>query len=220
VDNVTPVSSITIQERRSADGLDTHVPMILRDGALYDPDLDRFFRDLSLNGVLSRHSLRAYGYDVLVWVRFLSEACAKTVWQADRHDVLAYHRVRRCVEAGQRISAASWNRAVACLDRLYRWGVQEGLIAEAPFTHRSVWRQGTLAGERRSQRGTAFMSHYFLEARAHNAGSVLNAISCRLSSPRGGELRPAGGNARMIRNDLSGGELECGGVRVGPWSAR
>jgi site-specific recombinase XerC len=121
--------------------------MILRDGALYDPDLDRFFRDLPLNGVRSRHSLRAYGYDVLVWVRFLSEACAKTVWQADRHDVLAYHRVRRRVEAGQRISAASWNRAVACLDRLYRWGVQEGLIAEAPFTHRSVWRQG-YAGRR------------------------------------------------------------------------
>jgi hypothetical protein len=100
VDNVTPVSSITIQERRSAGGLDTHVPLILRDGALYDTDLDRFFRDLPLNGVRSRHSLRAYGYDVLVWVRFLSEACTKTVWQADRHDVLAYHRVRRRVEAG------------------------------------------------------------------------------------------------------------------------
>ncbi|WP_455769666.1 site-specific integrase [Rhizobium phaseoli] len=89
--------------------------MILCDGALYDPDLDRFFRDLPLNGVRSRHSLRAYGYDVLVWVRFLSEACAKTIWQADRHDVLAYHRVRRRADAGQRISAASWNRAVACL---------------------------------------------------------------------------------------------------------
>ena len=141
VDSVIAASSITIQERRSADGLDAYVPMILRDGALYDPDLDRFFRDLPLNGVRSRHSLRAYGYDVFVWARFLSEACAKTIWQADRHDVLAYHRVRRRAEVGQRISAASWNRAVACLDRLYRWGVQEGLIAEAPFTHRSVWRQ-------------------------------------------------------------------------------
>ena len=88
VDNVAPASNITIQERRSADGLDAHVPMILRDGALYDPDLDRFFRDLPLNGVRSRHSLRAYGYDVLVWVRFLSEACGKSVWQGDRRDVL------------------------------------------------------------------------------------------------------------------------------------
>ncbi len=45
VDSVIAASSITIQERRSADGLDAHVPMILRDGALYDPDLDRFLRD-------------------------------------------------------------------------------------------------------------------------------------------------------------------------------
>lgn len=142
MDNIELVSSITIQERRTANGLDAHVPMILREGALYDSDLDRFFCDLPLNGIRSRHSLRAYGYDVLVWVRFLSEACAKTIWQAGRADVLAYHRVRRRAEAGQRISAASWNRAVACLDRLYRWGVQEGLIAEAPFTHRSVWRKG------------------------------------------------------------------------------
>ncbi|WP_432704598.1 site-specific integrase [Agrobacterium tomkonis] len=147
MDNVIAASSITIQERRSAEGLDAHVPMILRHGALYDPELDRFFRDLPLNGVRSRHSLRAYGYDVLVWTRFLSEACAKTIWQADRHDVLAYHRIRRRADAGQRISAASWNRAVACLDRLYRWGVQEGLIAIAPFTHRSVWRGG-YAGQR------------------------------------------------------------------------
>ncbi len=149
VDNVIAASSITIQERRSAEGLDGHVPVILRDGTLYDPDLDRFFLDLPLNGVRSRHSLRAYGYDILVWARFLSDACAKTIWQADRHDVLAYHRVRRRADAGQRISSASWNRAVACLDRLYRWGVQEGLIGEAPFTHRLVWSQG-YAG-RRSQ---------------------------------------------------------------------
>ena len=149
VDNVALVSDITIQERRSADGPDAHVPMILRDGTLYDPDLDRFFRDLPLKGVRSRHSLRAYGYDVLVWVRFLSEACGKSVWEGDRHDVLAFHRVRRRAEAGQRISAASWNRAVACLDRLYRWGVHEGLVSEAPFSHRSVWRQGH--GGRRAQ---------------------------------------------------------------------
>ena len=142
VDNVIAASSITLQERRPAAELDAYVPMILRDGALYDPDLDRFFRELPLHGVRSRHSLRAYGYDVLVWVRFLSEACAKTVWQADRRDVVAFHRARRRAEAGQRISAASWNRAVACLDRLYRWGVQEEPIGEAPFTHRSVWRQG------------------------------------------------------------------------------
>lgn len=133
------MSIITVCERREADGLDAHVPLILRGDALYDPDLDRFFLDLPLAGVGSRHSLRAYAYDVAVWLRFL-DACGKTVWNAARDDVTAYHRARRRDEATHRISAASWNRAVASLDRLYRWGEQQGLIVEAPFSRRAVWR--------------------------------------------------------------------------------
>jgi len=50
---------ISIQEHRSADGLDRHVPVILSDGVLYDADLDRFFLDLPLNGVRSPHSTQA-----------------------------------------------------------------------------------------------------------------------------------------------------------------
>jgi hypothetical protein len=57
---------------------------ILRNGTPYDPDLDRFFADLPLNGVRSPRSLRSYAYDLLVWVRFLDEARAKTPWQATR----------------------------------------------------------------------------------------------------------------------------------------
>src|SRR5208282_822927 len=128
---------------------DHHVPIILRDGRIYNGDLDRFFLDLPLNGVRSRHSLRAYGYDVLVWARFLSEARGKIIWEANRQDVLAYHRARRREDVEQRISASSWNRAVACLDRLYCWAAQEGLTGEIPFSRRAVWRQGH--GGRRSQ---------------------------------------------------------------------
>src|SRR3546814_16266696 len=62
-------------------------------------------------------------------------------------DVDAYHRERRRDEADHRITAASWNRAVASLDRLYRWGEQQGLIADAPFSRRAVWR--TAQGGRR-----------------------------------------------------------------------
>src|SRR3546814_3638069 len=51
---------------------------------------------------------------------------------ATRDDVDAYHRERRRDEADHRITAASWNRAVASFDRLYRWGEQQGLIADAP----------------------------------------------------------------------------------------
>ncbi|WP_454888473.1 tyrosine-type recombinase/integrase [Sphingobium herbicidovorans] len=133
------MSIIMVSEGREVAGLDAHVPLILRDGALYDTDLDRFFLDLPLAGVRSRHSLRAYAYDVAVWLRFL-DACGKTIWTAVRDDVIIYHRERRRADAAQRISAASWNRAVASLDRLYRWGEQQGLIAEAPFSRRVVWR--------------------------------------------------------------------------------
>jgi len=133
---------ISIQEHRSADGLDRHVPVILSDGVLYDADLDRFFLDLPLNGVRSPHSLRAYGYDIAVWVRFLDVACNKTVWAAERSDVDAFHRARRREDIGARISASSWNRCIAALEKLYRWAESEDLLASSPFTHRDVWRRG------------------------------------------------------------------------------
>lgn len=141
---------ITLRERSkpSAEGEGSscwsrraQVPTILRDGSAYDAHLDRFLADLPLNGVRSEHSLRSYAYDLLVWVRFLDEARGKIVWQAVRADVDAYHRARRQDDAANRISAASWNRAVAALDKLYRWAVEEGLVAQSPFTYRDVWRR-------------------------------------------------------------------------------
>ena len=117
------------------------IPSIQRDGSTYDAGLDRFLADLPLNGVRSPHSQRSYAYDLLVWVRFLDEARGKTVWRATRDDVDAYHRARRQDDAENRISAASWNRAVAALDKLYRWAVEEQLVAHSPFTYRDVWRR-------------------------------------------------------------------------------
>ncbi|MDH4983832.1 site-specific integrase [Hyphomicrobium sp. D-2] len=116
-------------------------PSIRRDGDTYDANLDRFLADLPLNGVRSHHSVRSYAYDLLVWVRFLDEARSKTVWQATRADVDSYHRARRQDDAANRISASSWNRAVAALDKLYRWAVEESVIAQSPFTYRDVWRR-------------------------------------------------------------------------------
>ena len=142
---------ITLLERRGVQVADAaksggwnrqaQIPSIQRDGVTYDANLDRFLADLPLNGVRSQHSLRSYSYDLLVWVRFLDEARAKIVWQATREDVDAYHRARRHDDAANRISAASWNRAVAALDKLYRWAVEDGLMAQSPFTYRDVWRR-------------------------------------------------------------------------------
>ncbi len=39
---------------------------------------------------------------------------------------------RRRADAGFRISAASWNRSVASLEKLYRWAELEGLLLSHP----------------------------------------------------------------------------------------
>ncbi len=52
-------SKVRLEERRDADGLDAYVPRIMRGGELCDANVDRFLLDLPLNGVRSRHSLRA-----------------------------------------------------------------------------------------------------------------------------------------------------------------
>ncbi|MEQ1653731.1 MAG: site-specific integrase, partial [Hyphomicrobium sp.] len=137
---------ITLLERRTTGtsngwSREAQAPSIQRNGKAYDANIDRFLADLPLNGVRSQHSLRSYAYDLLVWVRFLDEAQGKSVWQATRDDVDAYHRARRHDDAAHRISASSWNRAVAALDKLYRWAVEDGIIAHSPFTYRDVWRR-------------------------------------------------------------------------------
>lgn len=131
---------ITLQERRARGDCD--VPIILKDGVLYDAALDRFLCDLPANGARSRHTLRAYGYDIMVWARFLDDARGKTIWRADRDDVAAYHRARRRCAAHERISASSWNRAIASLDKLYVWALDEALVKASPFKRRTVWRRG------------------------------------------------------------------------------
>lgn len=116
------------------------MPFILGTDGSYDNELNRFFRACPTLGVHSLNSLRAYAYDILVWLRFLSERRGgKSVWIADREDVVAFHEARRLSPPPHRIAASSWNRAVAALDKFYRWAVEEKLIERAPFTYRQVW---------------------------------------------------------------------------------
>jgi len=115
-------------------GLIHGMPFILMDDGSYDLDLNRFLRACPTMGARSPNTWRSYARDILVWARFLSERRGgKTVWQADRHDVLAFHRARRLSDAPYRISASSWNRSVAALEKLYRWAVEEEIITTSPF---------------------------------------------------------------------------------------
>jgi len=124
-------------------GLVDGMPFILDGNGRYYHDVNRFFRACSTMGVRSRHSLRAYAYDILVWMRFLEERRGgKELWQADHNDVIAFHHARRLSQEPFRISASSWNRALAALDKLYRWGLEEGLISTSPFRYNITFRHG------------------------------------------------------------------------------
>ncbi len=128
-------------------GLVEGMPFILHDDGSYDHQLNRFFRSCPTMGVRSLNSLRAYARDIVVWMRFLGERRnGKSLWEADRDDVAAFHHARRLSEPPHRISAASWNRAVAALDKLYHWARDQNLIAEMPFTYRQSWTRSAPGG--------------------------------------------------------------------------
>jgi hypothetical protein len=128
--NTVPGALDTAERAGLIDGM----PFILMDDGSYDLDLNRFLRACPTMGARSPNTWRSYARDIFVWARFLSERRdGKSVWQADGLDVLAFHRARRLSDAPYRISASSWNRSVAALDKLYRWAVEEEIIMTSPF---------------------------------------------------------------------------------------
>jgi site-specific recombinase XerD len=134
--------ALTAEEQAGAAflGLVDGMPFILGDDGSYDHHLNRFFRACPTLGVRSMNSLRAYARDILVWMRFLQERCdGKSLWAACREDIAAFHEARRLSDPPFRISAASWNRAVASLDKLYRWALDEKIITSVPFAYRQSW---------------------------------------------------------------------------------
>lgn len=134
-----PTETIGVVE---ATGVTDSMPFILDNCGGYDLDLNRFFRACPTMGLRSANSLRAYARDLVVWMRFLSERRDnKSIWRADREDIAVYHAARRRSAPSHRISAASWNRAVAALEKFYGWAVEEELIAASPFGSSTTWRR-------------------------------------------------------------------------------
>lgn len=143
VEGVPADLSMSLANAADKIGVMDGMPFFLdRDGS-YLHELNRFFRACPTMGVRSRHSLRAYAHDILIWIRFLEERRGgKQLWCADHNDVIAFHHARRLSDASFRISASSWNRAIAALDKLYRWAFEEGLIASSPFRYDLSFRHG------------------------------------------------------------------------------
>jgi len=133
-------------------GVSDRMPFLLDSDGSYDLRLNRFLRELPHNGVRSWHSWKSYALDLLTWCRFLQERRDTTVWKATRADLIVYHQARRgglaplssdstLAPAMQGpISAATWNRTVATLEKFYQWARQEGYISILPFTYRDAHR--------------------------------------------------------------------------------
>ena len=121
------------------------MPFILASDGSYDLQLNRFLRELPHNGVRSWHSWKSYALDLLTWCRFLEGRRHTTIWKATRSDLIVYHQIRRGVLSPSSsdtapghsitapLSAASWNRAVAALDKFYRWAHAEGYVQVPPL---------------------------------------------------------------------------------------
>lgn len=208
---------IRLQETRNVDGGDRDIPTILADGTLYDPHLDRFFLELPLNGTRSRHSLRAIGYDIVVWLRFLEQARTTSVWSVSHDDVVAFHGTRRRSGASHHISASSWNRSVASLDKLYRWAVERELITCSPFRHRGVWRRG-FGGRRSAQTERNMAYEPSAVSSQPNFASLetyrlFNRLGLRGLTLKGHE-RPGARDRNGIRNALFADLLVSTGLRL------
>ncbi|MHB8340498.1 MAG: tyrosine-type recombinase/integrase [Mycobacteriales bacterium] len=101
--------------------------------------LNRFFADLWVLGGLAENTVRAYARDIVVWARFLREARGKSWPEADRSDLLAFHKLRRHTGArtgaatSRTISGRSWDRGVCALTKLYDWAERRDLVDRGPF---------------------------------------------------------------------------------------
>ncbi|MGW9642431.1 tyrosine-type recombinase/integrase [Streptomyces albidoflavus] len=122
------------------------MPFILDADGSYDVDLNRFFRALPTLGCRSSNSWEGYARDLAVWGRFLREFRARSMWSATREDFDAFYAARRLSQAPFRVSAQTWNRSAAALDKFYRWAVDERLVRSAPFGYREVAVPGQSSG--------------------------------------------------------------------------
>lgn len=129
-----------------ADGM----PFILGTDGGYDDRLNGFFRELPLNGVRSPRSWTAYATDLLTFARYMETVHGLTLWDVTRDHLAAYYAVRRGLVPATdpqdgappgdnpQVSAASWNRSVAAIDRFYRWALGRAYIDALPYSSREL----------------------------------------------------------------------------------
>lgn len=134
------------------------MPFVLNDDGSYEWALNRFLRSLPTSGARSRRTWRAYAYDLVTWARFLAEQRGgRSVLDATREDLEAFHAARRLSGPEYRIEASSWGRLDAALEKFYRWALRVGLLEGSPFSFGRLQPSGEVsvvgAREKRARRG-------------------------------------------------------------------
>ncbi|MET8101512.1 site-specific integrase [Streptomyces sp. NPDC005236] len=102
----------------------------------YDVQLNRFGRELDSWGVRSDNGHEGYMRDIMLYCRFLHESRGgKSIWQTDSADLRAYKLVRMRMDDENSISAATWRRSIAALDKWVEWSLYEELLDHEPFRY-------------------------------------------------------------------------------------
>ncbi|MEV8037723.1 site-specific integrase [Streptomyces sp. NPDC086182] len=102
----------------------------------YDVHLNRFGRELDSWGVRSDNGHEGYMRDVMLYCRFLHESRGgKSIWETDSDDLKAYKAVRLRMEGPDTVSASTWRRSIAALDKWVQWSLYEELLTRAPFRY-------------------------------------------------------------------------------------
>ena len=133
-----PDGSLVNRQALSNLGLYDGMPFFLNEDGSYATALNRWLRDLPTDGARARSTWVNYARDVHVFLRFFDHVRPGTPWTAvTTEDLRRYAKERQGDATSEtHVSGASWNRALAALERLFNWAVRAKLIAESPFTYR------------------------------------------------------------------------------------
>lgn len=115
--------------------------MVTEDGRYPLDDVNAFFKSLPSDGCHSPRTWTAYARDIDAYLTFLHDVYGIHWLDADNSHVTRYWEVRRGSEAERlnlKIGGSSWNRALAALERLYRFAMEEGWIVQTPFRYRDI----------------------------------------------------------------------------------
>lgn len=111
-------------------------PFLMSPDFHYDIDLNSFF--YSADMLRSRELTRiGYARDIAAFLNFLHIGRGGCNWRdADAEDHRAYFAWRRVDARGARVSASTWDRELAAVNRFYKWATRRGLVATSPVPQR------------------------------------------------------------------------------------